>query len=500
MRVKIIVLNSVLHDARVIKEANSLAGAGHDVSVIGLFDKRSTGTDHRLASGVRIHLCQPPLDQVTHIIVRYARLVIFSFIVAVFLLLLNSPFGAGLLALVNTSVIQKLFLVLSLLIAGAFSVYFIIRRTSFHNTSIGWLPNDFKLTFFELGKRINKALRVLFRRIARPVYSKIRQQYLVEAALRGGVDVIHCHDLWSLPSGIEVKRKSGAPLVWDAHEIYEEVAQGDKRHALMCRKLMRRYQRDIDYFITINESIASFYKEHYPALPQATIIKNATQYIPGISSDGRLHQAAKLPLSQKIALYQGGFAEKRGLHALVQAAAHLHADWTLVMMGWGKLEQELKRLATDMVVENSTRTTPAIVFLSAVPQSELVHWTAGGTVGLIPYENVGLNHLYCTPNKLWEYPAAGVPVLCSPLVEMSKTIQQYNTGWLLPTSTEPISIAHIINGLTLYDIDNAKEACAEFIKSDNWAVYGGRVVELYEVIAKTMISPAIGPKDILHRS
>src|SRR5690606_32600270 len=110
---------------------NSLADAGHDVSVIGLFDKRSTGTDHRLASGVRIHLCQPPLDQVTHIILRYARLVIFLFMVAVFLLLLNSPLGVEFLALVNTSVIQKLFLVSGLLITGVFLVYFIRRRALF---------------------------------------------------------------------------------------------------------------------------------------------------------------------------------------------------------------------------------------------------------------------------------------------------------------------------------------------------------------------------------
>src|SRR5690606_4955224 len=121
-----------------------------------------------------------------------------------------------------------------------------------------------------------------------------------------------------------------------------------------------------------------------------------------------------------------------------------------------------------------------------VPQSELVYWTAGGTVGLIPYENIGLNHLYCTPNKLWEYPAAGVPILCSPLVEMSKTVRVGNVGWLLPNSAEPVLVAQIINDLTASQLDEAVRACAKFIEIDNWSVYGDRIIKLYTEIVNSL--------------
>lgn len=320
----------------------------------------------------------------------------------------------------------------------------------------------------------------------RSLYVRLPKNAIIHAASQEPTDVVHCHDLWALPIGAIVKRRLGARLVWDAHEIYEEIAQGNASHAEVCRTLLRRHQPDVDYFITINESIAEFYKTHYPSLPPARIVKNAAPYTPLVSYDGRMHEACGMPRTQKIALYQGGFSEKRGLRDLVHAARHLNDDWTLVMMGWGTLEAELKAIGAEINTARPDRTVPAISFLPAAKQSELVYWTAGGTIGLIPYENVGLNHLFCTPNKLWEYPAAGVPILCSPLVEMTKTVLTHGTGWLLPESTDPHSIAAAINNLTPEMIETASQACLTFIQNDNWKTYGDRVIDLYEEINVTL--------------
>lgn len=527
MRVKIIVLNSVLHDARVIKEANTLAAAGHDVSIIGLFDKRSTDTDVHLPSGVHVRLCKPLLSDATQQVFWYARL---AACVAILLLgiltlqlLAGSSIGTELRPVVSNPYVWKPALVACLLAIFVGVTSTLSRRTKAraqgpieqpNQTGASSVTSDafidklecrckritrpvrdtskrvvrllIKAPFRFIKNKLGARFKSLVRPIARPLYKKMRQQHIVAAALEGGLDVVHCHDIWSLPSGAAIRKKTGVPLIWDAHEIYEEVAQGDRRHAAHCRKLMKRYESQIDYFITINESIASFYKSHYPQLPSATVVKNATVYTPGVGYDGRLHKAAGLPSTQKIALYQGGFAEKRGLRTLVEAARYLHQDWTLVMMGWGTLEHELKALRDVPQLGTAARNTPHVVFLPAVPQSELIYWTAGGTVGLIPYENVGLNHLYCTPNKLWEYPAATVPILCSPLVEMTKTVRQHGTGWLLPDPAGPKEIAESINSLTSSQIDTARRCCKDFITADNWSVYGIRLTELYAEIALSL--------------
>ena len=53
-RIAAIVLNSVSHDARVLKEADSLAAAGWDVTVIGIRDNRCEDPATTRSSGVRI--------------------------------------------------------------------------------------------------------------------------------------------------------------------------------------------------------------------------------------------------------------------------------------------------------------------------------------------------------------------------------------------------------------------------------------------------------------
>lgn len=476
MHVKVVVPNSVLSDARVLKEADSLAAAGHDVTVIGLHDpKRSSSREHQRPSGVKIKLCDTiPRVSVRHLL-RYV-LIGGALVIAVIIgMLLNNPTAPETLPLFDSRVERIIFSTLFILaVAGGLFAYWFYQTLS--------LPPEKAPTGLE-GHLFN-AIKIGASSSIRPLYTAIRRRKMVQLALQGRTDVVHCHDLWSLPVGTAIKRQTGATLVWDAHEIYEEVAQGDARHAAQCREILRQHQHNVDHFITINESIAEFYKTHYPALPVAVIVKNATPYTPRIEYDGRMHDACHLPRTQKIALYQGGFAEKRGLRLLAQAAEFLNADWTLVMMGWGKLEAELKEMGERINATRRDRTVPAIVFLPPAKHSELVYWTAGGTVGLIPYENVGLNHLYCTPNKLWEYPAAGVPILCSPLVELTKTVQTNGTGWLLPDSADAKDIAATINGLTQEALQAASLACETFIKHDNWTTYGARVVSLYNDIEK----------------
>ena len=147
-------------------------------------------------------------------------------------------------------------------------------------------------------------------------------------------------------------------------------------------------------------------------------------------------------------------------------------------MGWGKLEEELRRVADSLKMK-----TPdldfRIRFVPKVKQTELPYWTAGASLGAIPYENTGLNHWYCNPNKLWEYPNAGVPIIASPFPELRKIIEDNQIGWLLPDPLSPREIAAAINKLTEEELQVAANNCISFIQRDNWQVYANRLKTAY---------------------
>jgi glycosyltransferase involved in cell wall biosynthesis len=213
-------------------------------------------------------------------------------------------------------------------------------------------------------------------------------------------------------------------------------------------------------------------------MPRAVVIRNATIHTPNAAYDGRLHRAAGLPREEKILLYQGGYSAHRGLQTLVQAAAQLPRGWSLVMMGWGPLATELQRIASKA---GSARKA---YFVPPVPEAELLEWTQGATIGIIPYENTFLNHWISTPNKLWEYPNAGVPLIVQPFPEMRRVVETYQCGWVLPQEMNANVIADLIGSLTQEVLAEARDGCRRFIQSDSWSnTYERRLLDLYDNLA-----------------
>ena len=67
-------------------------------------------------------------------------------------------------------------------------------------------------------------------------------------------------------------------------------------------------------------------------------------------------------------------------------------------------------------------------FHRAVAQQDLPGFTVAADAGVVPYQATCLNNYFCTPNKLFEFIAAGIPVLGSDLPEIRKLVQGHDIG------------------------------------------------------------------------
>jgi glycosyltransferase involved in cell wall biosynthesis len=469
-RICAVVGNSVSRDARVLKEAATLAAAGHEVYVVGVTDNDHAVPFETLGNGVRVlrlelRARETALREVVRAAVRIGAAAVL--IAGALFLTLDQllPFGLAAIALYLVYTSRR----------GVIGLW----RAFARDTAIVRMKEWESPGFREGGWRA--LVSALAARCRLPVREWGRSWLMYTAVRAIRPDVVHCHDVHTLPVGALAKLLMGRKVVYDAHEIYEEVAQGNEHTASKYRRMHRRYLFAADRFITINDSIARWYAEHYPKLASAVVVMNATANSEPFEYDGRLHRAAGLSPDAKIVLYQGGYATKRGLHSLVQSAAHLPKGWTLVMMGWGRIEEELRAMADSLARRAGTGEADAPVrFVAPAPQAELALWSAGATVGIIPYEKVGLNHWFCTPNKLWEYPNAGVPVLVSPFPELRRPVEAYGCGWVLEEDWEGATLGRQIAGLSEADLAAAREGCRRFIAAENWDVYGARVLALYD--------------------
>lgn len=497
-RVVALVLNSVTRDSRVCKEADGLAGDGHEVTVIGLVDKTDSRVNDVRDSGARIRRIELSGWMVQRRYRRHANvsLLVTAGLVAGLFVIVFFSFGLSLDAIVG-GVIDRIGVsgaILSVMI-GALAIWSArrsIRYRSFARKKASALRpgTPHSEPVFDRDHVIGSVMRFLSGAAARGrfevsgvlrVLKRIRandlylSRFLPELA-RLAPDVVHCHDLPTLPVGAEwCRRHSSVKLVFDSHELYEEVASLSSPERWYWRRKLRRLSGNVDAFITVNESIAAEHARRYPALPRAVVVRNAAvRPSSDPESRGLLRAAAKVRDDQRVLLYQGGYARHRGLEALLFASVELPPEWVVVMMGWGAHEARLRTIALDVDPLGDR-----IRFLPPAAPEVLRDWTAGADLGVIPYENTCLNHWFCSPNKLWEYPVAGVPILASPFPELRREIEGAGIGCLLPEVLDGPGLRRVVDSIDDEALMRMRAACREYARRDHWGVYLERLLGLY---------------------
>ena len=446
-----------------------------------------------------------------------------------------------------------------------------LRRKALHARNYGERENVRNYTLIEMILAPDSSRRGrLHEKLTQYFIMKSRTLAFVELGREFRPDIVQCHEIGTLPAAIALKEELGCKVIYEAHEIYDDLASASAQQSKTYRNIHESCLSKVDGFITVNEDIGEYYRTTYANLPMPVIMPNSV-YPKQVTYDGRLHEAAGLPTEAKIVLYQGGFSPNRGLPILLEAAFNFPEGWNVVFMGKGPLEEELKTRAEDMqnflldkarrklslsvlaemenaeslsvssftqATENQEQVMQRILveelvlgqslsggkeaefnssavenavknvrntevrlavdrklrrrldeirasgalnrarFVPMAPHSELVEWTAGAAVGVIPYENIGLNHWFCSPNKIWEYPNAGVPILASRLHYLTHMINKWDIGWTFASDPTVAEIVSIIRSISDADIARKKESCAKFITADNYTIHEQRLFGL----------------------
>lgn len=356
-----IVLNSVSHDSRVKKQAESLSKAGYDVTIIGIRDNRVNIPENFLEYGTRIIRVPWRSKKELFILKVWGIFILIFFMLFLINSFTSQNFGIEYIIKIILLYINQLFTQIKTFFLEKRPAIFSFLYKNLDNVliltllllSLRFAMLHFKyfyrykaieesnLNYFFKKRRKGLRIRVTFRIFRAYFIYKYLQRAVFPQLLKLSPDIIHCHDLPSLPIGIKYKRDHNCTLIYDSHEIFEELSSMIYLSKKYYMGLQQLYSSKVDYFITVNDSIGEYFNKKYSSLPKAVIVRNAVMVANKRKSfyDGRLHNAAGILQDKKILLYHGGFSVSRGLLKLVFAATRLPDDWVLVLMGWGSLKK-----------------------------------------------------------------------------------------------------------------------------------------------------------------
>lgn len=305
----------------------------------------------------------------------------------------------------------------------------------------------------------------------------LHSRYL-SRALQEDADIMMCCDLPVLPAATYAAKIKNIPLIYDAHELYPEQAIFPNEKRELYSRVEQEFIRYPDLVITVNQSIACEMAKRY-SIAEPSVILNALDAPEGFDIDYNYdYFREQIPISpeQKIVLFQGGYSPNRNLELFVASAKYLkRSDIVLVLMGFGIFQEELEGIArTDGTLKNS------VFFFPAVDQSVLLEYSASADVGIIPYPHIDLNSYYCTPNKLFEFIQAGLPMIANDSPELNRFVRENDIGYSRKIETAE-DIADMIDTYFAQNVDYAP-AMRKARENISWAVEERKLAEILKGI------------------
>ncbi|MFC4077401.1 glycosyltransferase family 4 protein [Salinithrix halophila] len=298
---------------------------------------------------------------------------------------------------------------------------------------------------------------------------------LFRRALKSGADRFHFHDPELLPWGMLLRWWTKSPVIYDAHEdlpkqigtkpwIPRRLRQPLSRLADTAEKGMARC---LSAVVTATEPIA----ENFSSVRRTVTVKNYPLPFPPAERAGED--------GKNRILYVGGVSYLRGYKEMIAMMAHLPQELKAELHVIGPLQhiQPEDRNEAELQAKR-------IYLHGRIPFEEVGPWLARGKVGLVCLHPVE-NYRESLPIKLFEYMAAGLPVVATDFPLWREIIEKSGAGFTVDPLDPREMAAKVEQILTNPSLQKKMGKNGQIAHMDvyNWHVEEKKLIELYQELS-----------------
>lgn len=246
--------------------------------------------------------------------------------------------------------------------------------------------------------------------------------------------------------GMKGARRLGVPFVFEVRDLWPEllIAMGAVRNPLIkwyLRRMERRIYRAADRIYALAPGIRDgIRRTGYPA--------ERISLIPNCSDVDLFRPEARGPLDASFGasddfrlVFAGAHGIANGLDAVVDAAAELRKRGVtgvrFVFIGTGGVKPGLMERCAQANLQDY------FVWLEPMPKTELARIIASMDVGLMILKNLPGYYYGTSPNKFFDYIAAGIPVLNNYPGWLADMIREHRIGEVV-TPDDPAAFADAV--------------------------------------------------------
>ncbi len=287
--------------------------------------------------------------------------------------------------------------------------------------------------------------------------------------------LVHANDWNTMWAGLAIKLTCGAHLVYDSHELWaDRNGRWEWRPWLLGAEAL--FVRAADEVITSSTGYADALARRY-RITRPTVVRNIPERLPG-AVRATLGQAKPSPAHPRV-VYVGGLMPGRGLEQMIDALVHVPCV-RLCAIGPGAPRYRSSLTARAAFAGVAER----VELRDPVAPSEVQDALAGAAAGLCLIQPICRSYELSLPNKLFEYAAAGVPVLASDMPVIAAVVRGEGLGEVVPAG-DPRAIAASLERLLARDGWRlAAQRSIEFADAHAWPCEASTLSGAYRRAAK----------------